>query len=106
MNVHVHVHVSCSVRKLKRFRKFLFLKDSQPSRTRGNGERRHFDFLLFSSICIMSDAEERDTARLWRIHKTIHHMVHDRGYIVSQAELDMSLSEFVQTYGSGGIVRE
>jgi len=54
----------------------------------------------------MSDTEERETARLWRIHKTVHHMVHDRGYIVSQAELDMTLSEFVQTYGSGGIVRE
>jgi len=26
-------------------------------------------------------------------------MVHDRGYVVSQSELDMTLSEFIQTYG-------
>jgi DNA-directed RNA polymerase I, II, and III subunit RPABC1 len=52
------------------------------------------------------DQGERETSRLWRVHKTIHHMVHDRGYIVSQAELDMALAEFVQTYGSGGVVVE
>lgn len=47
---------------------------------------------------------DRDTVRLWRVHKTAHHMVHDRGYVVSQAELDMTLAEFVQTFGSGGSI--
>jgi len=44
-------------------------------------------------------AADRETVRLWRVHKTVHQMVHDRGYVVSQSELDMTLSEFIQTYG-------
>lgn len=52
------------------------------------------------------DQSERETAKLWRVHKTIHHMVHDRGYIVSQSELDMSLQDFTHTFGRGGIVTE
>ncbi len=47
---------------------------------------------------------ERDTVRLWRVHKTAHHMVHDRGYVVSQAELDLTLPEFAQTFGAGGMI--
>lgn len=44
----------------------------------------------------------KDIVRLWRVHKTVHQLVHDRGYLVSQAELDMTLSEFIQTFCSGG----
>jgi len=50
------------------------------------------------------ESYERDTVRLWRVHKSAHHMVHDRGYVVSQAELDMSLADFAQTFGVGGSV--
>lgn len=56
---------------------------------------------------ITSNSADRDTVRLWRVHKTVHQMVHDRGYVVSQAELDMSLPEFLQTFttgGTGGVV--
>lgn len=49
----------------------------------------------------MESANERETVRLWRVHKTIHQLVHDRGYVVSQAELDMTLSEFIQTFSGG-----
>jgi len=49
----------------------------------------------------MDSTVDRDTVRLWRVHKTVHQLVHDRGYVVSQAELDMTLSEFIQTFGAG-----
>lgn len=52
----------------------------------------------------MESAVDRETVRIWRVHKTIHQLVHDRGYVVSQAELDMTLSEFIQTFGSGNTV--
>ena len=52
------------------------------------------------------ESYERDTVRLWRVHKTAHHMVHDRGYVVSQAELDLSLPEFVQTFGAGSAIAD
>ncbi len=52
----------------------------------------------------MDSAVDRDTVRLWRVHKTIHQLVHDRGYVVSQGELDMTLSEFIQTFGAGSSV--
>lgn len=52
----------------------------------------------------MESPVDRDTVRLWRVHKTIHQLVHDRGYVVSQPELDMTLSEFIQTFGSGNTV--
>jgi DNA-directed RNA polymerases I, II, and III subunit RPABC1 len=45
------------------------------------------------------EAVERETTRLWRIRKTAVQMVHDRGYMVSQAELDMSLQQFKDTFG-------
>ena len=38
----------------------------------------------------------RETVRLYRIYKTLHQMVHDRGYAVSQAELDLSLNSFIE----------
>ena len=50
------------------------------------------------------EAYDRETVRLWRVHKTAHHMVHDRGFVVSQAELDMTLPEFVSTFGVGNAV--
>lgn len=52
----------------------------------------------------MESPVDRETVRLWRVHKTIHQLVHDRGYVVSQAELDMTLSEFIQTFGAGNTV--
>lgn len=55
-------------------------------------------------MVVMDSSIDRDTVRLWRVHKTVHQLVHDRGYVVSQAELDMTLSEFIQTFGSGNTV--
>ena len=35
-----------------------------------------------------------EVIRLWRVYKTLMQMVHDRGYMVTQEELDMDLSTF------------
>ncbi|KAJ3226865.1 hypothetical protein HK099_003977 [Clydaea vesicula] len=42
--------------------------------------------------------EDRDAIRLWRVYKTVHEMVHDRHYSVSQAEIDLSLEDFKYQY--------
>ncbi|CAF4717344.1 unnamed protein product, partial [Rotaria sp. Silwood2] len=36
---------------------------------------------------------------LWRIRRTVLQMCHDRGYLVSQDELDQTLDQFKDTYG-------
>jgi DNA-directed RNA polymerases I, II, and III subunit RPABC1 len=54
----------------------------------------------------METSVNRDTVRLWRVHKTVHQMVHDRNYVVSQAELDMTLAEFVQTFCPSGTLTD
>lgn len=46
----------------------------------------------------MDDAQE--TERLWRIRKTLMQMCHDRNYIVKQEELDQTLEEFKDEFGS------
>lgn len=45
---------------------------------------------------------DRETVRLWSVYKTVHQMVHDRGYVVSQSELDLSLSDFAATHAPSG----
>lgn len=47
---------------------------------------------------------DRETVKLWRVHKTVHQLVHDRGYVVSQSELDMSLADFCATFAPSGAV--
>ncbi|KAI8811801.1 RNA polymerase [Cladochytrium replicatum] len=40
------------------------------------------------------DQGSKDAARLWKIYRTLHEMVYDRGYLVSEDELNMTLEEF------------
>ncbi|KAK0424934.1 hypothetical protein QR680_008932 [Steinernema hermaphroditum] len=47
----------------------------------------------------MSD-DVLETYRLWRIRKTLMQMCHDRGYLISQGELDMTLEEFEGQFGT------
>jgi DNA-directed RNA polymerase I, II, and III subunit RPABC1 len=47
-------------------------------------------------------AVDKETIRTWRVHKTVLQMVHDRGYLVTQQQLDQSLSEFITTFVPGG----
>ena len=45
----------------------------------------------------MDDNVEVD--RLWRIRKTIMQMCHDRGYLVTQDELDQTIEQFIEQFG-------
>jgi len=40
-----------------------------------------------------------ETYRLWRIRKTVMQMCHDRGYLVTQEELDQTLDQFKHQFG-------
>lgn len=44
------------------------------------------------------EAEERDIARLWRAWRTVHEMVQDRGYELSEEEVRVSLDDFKGKY--------
>lgn len=44
------------------------------------------------------EAGNRETARLWRAWRTIHELVQDRGYILSEAEVKISLEDFERQY--------
>ncbi|CAF4275185.1 unnamed protein product [Rotaria sp. Silwood2] len=43
--------------------------------------------------------DEAETYKLWRIRKTVLQMCHDRGYLVSQDELDQTLDQFKAVFG-------
>lgn len=43
--------------------------------------------------------DEAETYRLWRIRKTVMQMCHDRGYLVTQDELDQTLEQFRDQFG-------
>ncbi|KAI8817041.1 RNA polymerase Rpb5, C-terminal domain-containing protein [Fimicolochytrium jonesii] len=45
---------------------------------------------------------DRDAARLWRVCKTVRELVRDRGYAVSDDEINISLEDWKATYGRGG----
>ncbi|CAE6416351.1 unnamed protein product [Rhizoctonia solani] len=43
----------------------------------------------------------REVARLHRVNRTIHELVHDRGYLVAEDEMSMDIQTFKSTFGSG-----
>ncbi|KAG1277718.1 hypothetical protein G6F65_008360 [Rhizopus arrhizus] len=52
----------------------------------------------------MDSSHSNDETRVWRVFRTAHQMVHDRGYLVSQSELDMDLESFKRTFAPSGDV--
>ncbi|CAA7059100.1 unnamed protein product [Microthlaspi erraticum] len=42
---------------------------------------------------------EEEIRRFFRIHKTLHQMLNDRGYIVTESETGMTHEQFVDKYG-------
>ncbi|KAI8084927.1 RNA polymerase [Halteromyces radiatus] len=52
----------------------------------------------------MDSTSNNEVTRLWRVFRTTHQMVHDRGYLVSQSELGMELDIFKRTYAPSGDV--
>ncbi|XP_065069874.1 DNA-directed RNA polymerases I, II, and III subunit RPABC1 [Rhopilema esculentum] len=43
--------------------------------------------------------DEAEIYKLWRIRKTVMQMCHDRGYLVTQDELDQTIEQFVDHFG-------
>lgn len=43
--------------------------------------------------------DEAETYKLWRIRKTVMQMCRDRGYLVTQYELDQTLDQFKEQFG-------
>lgn len=52
----------------------------------------------------MGDDNSRATARLWRVYRTVHEMLADRGYTVAPEQSEMSLADFAVEYSSGGVI--
>ncbi|KAN0061216.1 DNA-directed RNA polymerases II 24 kDa polypeptide (RNA polymerase II subunit 5) [Thecaphora frezii] len=46
--------------------------------------------------------DDRETARLWRVNKTIHELVRDRGYQVADEEYNIDLETFKAEYAPNG----
>ena len=46
------------------------------------------------------EAGEREAAKLWRAWRTVHEMVMDRGYNLSEDEVKISFEDFKQKYTS------
>ena len=38
--------------------------------------------------------DEQETYKMWRVRKTVMQLCHDRGYLVTQDELDQTLDQF------------
>ncbi|KAG1821855.1 RNA polymerase [Suillus subaureus] len=45
---------------------------------------------------------EDETAKLWKVNRTIHELVKDRGYQVSDEEINMDLTTFRSHYANSG----
>ncbi|XP_072026027.1 DNA-directed RNA polymerases I, II, and III subunit RPABC1 [Amphiura filiformis] len=43
--------------------------------------------------------DEAEVYKLWRIRKTVMQLCHDRGYLVTQDELDQTLEQFKEQFG-------
>lgn len=43
--------------------------------------------------------DQQETYKFWRIRKTIMQLCHDRGYLVTQDELDQTLDQFTTQFG-------
>ena len=46
----------------------------------------------------MREAGEREAARLWRAWRTVHEMVQDRGYELTEEEVKISLDQFKASF--------
>ncbi|KAK2626329.1 hypothetical protein QTJ16_004591 [Diplocarpon rosae] len=54
------------------------------------------------------EAGERESARMWRAWRTVHEMVQDRGYELSEEEVKISFEDFKSQYtlGDGSVNRK
>jgi len=52
----------------------------------------------------MTQELDRELARLWRVSRTVHEMMRDRGYLVANFEIETSFDDFKMLHGSSGMV--
>jgi len=43
--------------------------------------------------------DEQETYKMWKVRKTVMQLCHDRGYLVTQDELDQTLDQFKEQFG-------
>jgi DNA-directed RNA polymerases I, II, and III subunit RPABC1 len=48
--------------------------------------------------------QNQEISRLWRVYRTVHEMVSDRGFLVSKSELEMPLDQFKGQYTTSGVI--
>ncbi|TIB94837.1 RPB5 subunit of DNA-directed RNA polymerase [Wallemia mellicola] len=48
--------------------------------------------------------DEKLISKLWKVSRTAHEMVQDRGFAVSQQEIEIPYAEFKETYAGNGII--
>ena len=41
-----------------------------------------------------------EVSKLWRIRKTVHEMLRDRGYAILESDLSMTVEEFAEQFGN------
>lgn len=71
-------------------------KNNKPNRIPKSYDNFCFEFVFFL-LRVMDD--EAETYKLWRIRKTVMQLCHDRGYLVTQDELDQTLEQFKEQFG-------
>lgn len=56
-------------------------------------------FFYCEKMCENMSLSEEEIRMLFRVNKTLNHMLKDRGYIVTDAELEMTQEQFIDQYG-------
>jgi len=51
-----------------------------------------------------ADKESKEISRLWKVNRTIHELVRDRGYQITDEEINMSIDEFKRRFASTGAI--
>lgn len=54
----------------------------------------------------MLNSEVDEVTRLYRIRKTLMEMLNDRGYMVTDSDINMTKDEFIAKYGGENIKKE
>uniref|UniRef100_A0A1I7XYG9 DNA-directed RNA polymerases I, II, and III subunit RPABC1 n=1 Tax=Steinernema glaseri TaxID=37863 RepID=A0A1I7XYG9_9BILA len=54
---------------------------------------------LVGRIALDMADDDLEIYKLWRVRKTCMQMCHDRGYLVTQEELDQPLESFIELHG-------
>lgn len=51
----------------------------------------------------MDAGESREVVTAWKVFRTVHEMLHDRGFNVGEESLNISFPDFRQTFAPNGV---